>query len=248
VFHSITRTGRIEFGFVAALEREVAGLVRRWGKATLTIASREQTVYWSAAHGAVLVCAGTGSARAYQGAKALLQRFSPRVMVSIGFAGSCTPDIAPGALAVPSRVVVAATGNTYECAFGSGTLVSGDYLAGIAAKQQAQERFAALAIEMEAAGVAAAAAECGSEFAAIKAISDGPQDELDFLLPFVTAEGFATARFLAHVTVRPRLWPRVKALHRNSKLASAALERAVGACCIKHDEFVRAHRTQTHSC
>ena len=68
-------------------------------------------------------------------------------------------------------------------------------MAGQAAKQEARARYGALAVEMEAAGVAAAAAEYGREFAAIKAISDGAEEDLDFLSGFVTPEGFATGRF-----------------------------------------------------
>ena len=82
---------------------------------------------------------------------------------------------------------------------------------------------------MEAAGVAAAAAEHRTDFAAIKAISDGADEDLGFLSSFVTPEGFATGRFVAHIALRPGLWPSVAALNRNSKLAVSALQSAVAA-------------------
>ncbi len=101
---------------------------------------------------------------------------------------------------------------------------------GRALKQEAAARFGALAVDMEAAGVAAAAAEYGREFAAIKAISDGAEEDLGFLSGFVKPEGFETGRFVAHIALRPGLWPSVAALNRNSKLAAKALEGAVGEC------------------
>lgn len=233
--------GGVEFVFVAALEREVGGLVRRWSRGTLTISGVERRIYFSVRHRAVVVCAGTGRRRAYEAAKASVEKFSPGVVISIGFAGSCVAELAPGSVVVPARVVVPATGEEFKCAFGSGTVVSLDEVAGVTAKREARGPYGALAVEMEAAGVAKAAAEHGTDFAAIKVISDGAEDEMEFLAAFVTPEGFATRRFLAHVALRPRMWARVAALQRNSKLAAAALERAVGACCIDRAAFVARH-------
>ena len=56
----------------------------------------------------------------------------------------------------------------FPCAFGSGTLVTLGQVAGKTVKQEACVRFGALAVEMEATGVAAAAAElrqgiCGDQ-------------------------------------------------------------------------------------
>jgi hypothetical protein len=103
-------------------------------------------------------------------------------------------------------------------------------VAGKTLKQEASARFGALAVDMEAAGVAAAAAEHNRDFAAIKAISDGADEELGFLAGFIKPEGFDTGRFIAHVALRPELWSSVAALNRNSRLAAKALENAVGAC------------------
>lgn len=220
----------VEFGYIAALEREVAGVVRGWTVTRARIGNSERNVYYHYGQQAALICAGTGVERAYTAAKAFIEKFSPRVMVSIGFAGSCVRELGPGAVVVPSKLVDVANARVFPCAFGSGTLVTLKEVAGTAAKQEAFTRWGALAVEMEAAGVAAAAVECGKEFVAIKAISDGAEEELDFLSSFVTAEGFETGRFVAHIAMRPRLWRRVAELHRNSILAAAALERAVGQC------------------
>jgi nucleoside phosphorylase len=220
----------VEFGYVAALEREVADVVRGWTVTTALIGSVERKIFYNYKQQAALVCAGTGEGRAYIGAKAFIEKCAPRVVVSIGFAGSCVRELHPGALVVPSKVVDAVSGKEFPCAFGSGTLATLGQIAGKTAKEEAAARFGAVAVEMEAIGVAAAAADYGREFVAIKAISDGAEDELDFLAGFLTPEGFGTVRFMAHIAVRPELWGRVAALHRHSKLACAALDKAVSGC------------------
>lgn len=240
----------VEFCFLSALEREVSGAVRGWVGTTLHIGNAERRLYYSLPQRAVLVCAGTGWERAYSAAKVCIERLSPRVVISIGFAGACTPSLEPGALVVPSRLVVpahrgpegkAVAEKEFPCAFGNGTLVTLNQVAAAAAKQEVRTRYGALAVEMEAAGVAAAAAELGRKFLAIKAISDGVDEEMDFVSAFVTPQGFATGQFLAHIALRPALWGRVAELNRNSKLAARALESAVGECCSDWQSFAVRH-------
>jgi len=221
---------QVEFGFVAALEREVSGVVRGWSASSARLGDAERRIYRNPGGRAALICAGTGVDRAYTAAKALIENCSPKVIISIGFAGSCTPHLRPGSVVVPATVAEAATGRTFGCAFGSGQLVTLDRVAGRAGKQEASTRFGAVAVDMEAAGVAAASAEHGKEFGAIKAISDGAEEDLEFLSGFVTPEGFESGRFIAHIALRPSLWPSVAALSRNSKLAIAALASATGEC------------------
>jgi nucleoside phosphorylase len=225
-------TDAVEFGFVAALEREVSGLIQGWS--VVQCASRVRTadeprrIYCN--KGAALICAGTGVERAYVAAKALIEECSPKVIISIGFAGSCVPQLQPGTVVVPATLLQEATGKAFHCAFGGGRLVTLDRVAGRDLKRGAFARFGALAVDMEAAGVAAAATEYGKEFAAIKAISDGAEDDLEFLSSFVKPEGFETGRFIGHIALRPGLWPSVAALKRNSRLAATALASAVGEC------------------
>jgi hypothetical protein len=108
-------------------------------------------------------------------------------------------------------------------------------------KQCASARFGGLAVDMEAVGVATAAAESNREFAAIKAISDSAEEDLGFLSSFVKPEGFETGRFIVHIALRPRLWPSVAALNRNSKLAASALQSAVDECICDWQSFARKH-------
>lgn len=229
----------VEIGFVAALEREVRGIVRGWSATEALGAFGPQRIYGS--EKAALICAGTGVDRAYAAAKLLIEKCSPRVIVSIGFAGACAEDLIPGSIVVPGAVVESATGKSSPCAFGRGTLVTLDRVAGKGLKQCTLARFGGVAVDMEAAGVAAAAAEAGREFAAIKAISDGAEEDLGFLSGFVRPEGFATGRFIAHIALRPGLWASVAALQRNSKRASLALQSAVAECIEDRKSFAAKH-------
>jgi adenosylhomocysteine nucleosidase len=241
-----------QFGFVAALEREVSGLTREWSKAHLQVAGGRLALFRSLRdirdrdfrdQGAALICAGTGAERAYSAAKALIENYSPKMLVSIGFAGSCLPELRPGSVVVPASVLESATGRVFRCAFGRGQVATLDRVAGKALKREAHERFGSLAVDMEASGVAVAAAESNIEFAAIKVISDGLEEDLGFLSDFVKPEGFKTGRFVAHIALRPGLWSSVAALQRNSKLASAALQAAVGDCVKDWQAFAAGHST-----
>ena len=242
-------TNTVEFGFVAALGREVSGLTSSsgpfklasglCGKTNAEIPDLPQRIYYT--QGAALICAGTGVTRAYAASKVLIEKFAPRVLISIGFAGSCVPDLRPGGIVVPASVLEAGTGKTFRCAFGCGQLVTLDRVAGMALKQEALNRFAALAVDMEATGVAAAAVEAGREFAAIKVISDGANQDMAFLADFVKPEGFKTARFLAHIALRPELSPSVAVLRANGKMASEALSKAVNECLGDWRGFAAKH-------
>ena len=249
------RPDAIDIVFVAALEREVSCAVRGWTRTTMRVGRSEQRMYFDSLEQAAVVCAGTGYERAYRVARACIEEFSPRVVISLGFAGACVPELGPGAIVVPERVVVPEEvpdpvskspdesygAKEFSCVCGTGALASVNSVASGEGKRQVRLHYGAVAVEMEAAGVAAAAAEYGREFAAIKAISDGVEENLDFLSPFVIPGGFAMRRFLAYVAVRPRLWRRIAVLERNSKLAAAALEPAVIECIGDWPGFVARH-------
>jgi len=103
-------------------------------------------------------------------------------------------------------------------------LVSASEVAGPRSKADLAQRFHALAVDMEAAGVARVAQECNVGFLCVKAISD----EFDFPLPplnrFVDGEGsFKTGSFAVWTALRPKHWPKVFELSRNSARALQAL-------------------------
>jgi hypothetical protein len=151
------------------------------------------------------------------------------MLVSAGLAGALIRSLKVGSVIVPNVIIDAATGAEYRCnlgegVLGGGILVSAGQVAGCASKPQLVEKFHALAVDMEAAGVAEVARERQIGFRCVKAISD----ESEFAMPpmerFIGMQGnFETAKFARWLAFRPAMWPSVMALARNSNRAAQAL-------------------------
>ncbi|MGH9601832.1 MAG: phosphorylase [Terriglobales bacterium] len=214
------------FAIVAAMEREVDPLLKNWRRRenseTQNGAARHLSIFESKA--GFLVVGGIGAVAAGRAARLALELGPAEVLVSAGSAGALKPELKVGDIFRPAKVIDAATGAHFASQGGTGTLVTSGAILGPQEKKAAASRFAADAVDMEAAAVAAVARERGVGFLAIKAISD----ELDFVLPpigqFVDSEGqFQTGRFVRYLALRPRWWAPVKRMGADSKRASAAL-------------------------
>ncbi len=217
---------------IAAMERELAPLVRGWKRSSLDCSGRAVSCFTSLDsenQEMVAVAAGIGCTNAEQAANAVVAQYRPEMLVSAGLAGALIRSLKVGSIVTPNVIVDAATGIEYRCATGGGSigggiLVSADEVAGAEAKQKLVERFHALIVDMEAAGVARVAQQAGLGFRCVKAISD----EADFVMPplnrFVDAEGkFQTGKFAAWAAFRPHYWAKIAALARNSRRATEAL-------------------------
>ncbi len=185
-------------GLVVALRREIpAGFVR--------IAHRDST----RSHGVALyrftparaqhvaVQTGVGRRRAAEGARLLIRDFSPQTLVSFGFAGGLSPELAGGTLVIgtelvcdePSRTVAAAdralvdqiqaAADAAELPARQGILVTTrQIVADPAAKSALRGRSGACAVDMETAGIVEVAHQAGLPWVAIRAIVDGAGDRL----------------------------------------------------------------------
>lgn len=212
---------------IAALERELYPLVAGWTSAPLTFNGGTFSCYQSGE--LVAVAGGIGCRQAELAARAVMEKYRPRVLVSAGLAGALIRSLKVGNIFMPNVIVDAATGAEYRCqgsgdATGGGVLVSVSEVAGSESKTDLAERFHALVVDMEAAGVARVAEEYKAGFRCVKAISD----EFDFIMPpmnrFVDGEGyFQTAKFAAWTVVHPQWWRSVVRLARNSSRATRAL-------------------------
>jgi adenosylhomocysteine nucleosidase len=207
---------------VAALEREVRPLVKRWPASEREHAGRRFRFFEK--DGAVLVCGGIGAEAARRATEAVISLYSPAVVYSAGFAGALDRRLGVGDLVHPARVINAADGSSVSLVDGRGVLVSFGAVASPEQKAKLREAFGAQAVDMEASAVARAAEARGVDFAVVKAISD----ESDFTFPslerFVDSDGrFLEARFALFAAFRPWLWPQVIRLASNSKRASKAL-------------------------
>jgi adenosylhomocysteine nucleosidase len=212
---------------VAAMEREIAPLVRGWQRGTLPSGERKLMLF---ERGAVLaVVCGIGCKNAEQAARAVVQQYRPALLISAGLAGALIRSLKAGSVFTPSVVVDAANGAEYRCVadgnhVSGGILVSSGEITGAEAKRELVTRFHGLVVDMEAAGVAKVAQQEQIGFRCVKAISD----EADFAMPpmarFIAADGtFQSSRFAAWAAARPWQWARVAALAGKSRRATAAL-------------------------
>lgn len=173
------------WGFVAAFVWEVALLLRRQQRVFRLGAGRYRFL-WNG-EPAVLAIGGSGIANAYRAAADLMRDFSPPAIVSIGFAGGLREDLRVGDLVLAETVIEESSGTLYACR--EALVPLRNAIRGIVLSTQAVVRTAerkhelangwgALAVDMEAAGVARAAAERGAAFGAVKAITDAAGESL----------------------------------------------------------------------
>jgi len=213
-------------GIVAALEREVAPLLKTKGqKWRLADRNHDGRSFRFFEHNdTVLVCGGIGEAHARRAAEALLTLYKPSALYSVGFAGALEPGTRVGDLFLPAQVINAADGSRVTLGEGKGTLVSFSSVANPEQKKKLRESYGAQVVDMEAAAVARAAESHGVRFAAVKAVSD----QFDFQFPeidkFVDSDGrFQQGRFALFIIPRPWLWSKVYRLASNSRKATASL-------------------------
>lgn len=212
---------------IAALERELLPLVKAWKQSTLMIDGKPVRCY--ATDDAVALAGGIGSGRAEAAARAVVEQYRPEMLVSAGLAGALIHSLKVGNIVLPNVIVDAETGSEYRCnvagdVIGGGILVTAPEVAGVNTKPELVQRFHALVVDMEAAGVARVAQEQGTGFRCVKAISDEAGFGMPPLNRFVDANGrFQQGRFVRWLVWRPQHWAKTLALGRNSARASRAL-------------------------
>lgn len=207
---------------VAALEREVRGLVKDWRVSETEVGGRRFRFFEK--DDVVLVCGGIGPEAARRAAEAVIALYAPSVIYSVGFAGALDPGLKVAHIFQPLRVVNASDGSSVTLESGQGVLVSFGSVANPAQKASLRDSFGAQAVDMESGAVARAAEARGVGFAVVKVISD----EFDFDFPslerFVDSDGrFREGRFAWFAALRPWFWPRIAKLARNSSRASGVL-------------------------
>ncbi len=177
---------------------------------------------------AVVALSGIGKKAARRAAEVVIRYAQPELLVSAGIAGAVSPELKVGDVGWAREVVDAGTGIHYRARGGDWLMATVQTVGGPAEKRELSRRYGVDVVDMEGAAVAEVASEHGLEFAAIKAISD----EADLVMPplarFVEESGrFATGRFMVYMAVRPQLWPVVRKLRANSRVASVHLSAAV---------------------
>jgi adenosylhomocysteine nucleosidase len=215
---------------VAALEREVGGLIRSCRRIEHQYDGR-RFVFFERDE-MVLVCGGIGVEAARRATEAVIGLYSPTLVQSVGFAGALDASLRAGDVFIPAVVIDGRDGSRVEVddearegqGQGQSKLVTFMAVAGAQQKASLARAYGAQAVDMEAAAVAAAAHAHGVRFGAMKVISDEIGFEMPEMTRFIDAQGrFRTANFAAFVAFRPGLWRRVSILARNCQKAAREL-------------------------
>jgi adenosylhomocysteine nucleosidase len=207
---------------VAALDIELAPLVRDWQSRVLSYEGREFRVHEHANQAAV--AGGIGRVAATLAARAMVTRYHPQLLISAGVAGALSPELKAGSLFTPYRVIDSSNSTEYTAAAGNGILVTAGKIVNSSEKKLLRSKFHAAAVDLEAAAVAEVARQERIDFRCVKAISDEADFEMPPLGLFVDEKGqFRTAKFVLWGAFHPLRWPAIAALGRNTSRASKAL-------------------------
>lgn len=195
---------------VVALAQERRPLQRRLAAARQGRAGDFRVILGGlAGRAAVLIQAGSGRDRARRAVLAAAHRFPVRAAWSLGFSGGLVETLCPGDLVCPAVVLQddGRAGQSFGVAPAQAAVRAALAAAGIrthdgplltvdvplrtpAVKRAAHQRTGAVAVDMEAAGVAEAAGELGIPWLAIKAVVDAAGEALpEFLAGCTTAQG-----------------------------------------------------------
>ncbi len=179
--------------------------------------------------------AGMGAAPATRAFRRAFQVCQPTAVYSVGWAGSLRGETPAGSTLRPESVLDLATGESFACAATNwssrGVLLTARRVAPREEKNRLAAAYpAARAVDMEAVTLARLAAAHNLPFRVVKAISDTVDEDLPDLNPYITAQGqFATGRFIAHVVLRPGLWPVLSRFGKQSALAARNLADTLAA-------------------
>ncbi len=217
-------SGAFKIGFIAALDVECACLRRA--------AAGDDS--W------LVLQSGPGPARATAAAARALDA-GARLLVSFGLAGALDAAVASGTVLAPRRVVAEGaaplavsaswharlTALADEFPLASGDLLSvPSVLESPAAKRAAARASGAVAVDMESAAVAAAAARAGVPFVALRVIVDALDDALPRgALAFVDERGNRRLAPVLRAVLSAGQWRPLVTLARRYRIARRVLER-----------------------
>ncbi len=193
-----------------------------------------------AALGWSLVQSGPGPERAAQSARAAVAA-GAQALVSWGLAGGLAPDVQPGTVVLPRRVIMqrgetfavagawherlATLASEFSMTFGD-LLTVPAALGSPAAKAAAATALAAVAVDMESASIAAVAARARVPFVALRVVVDAQGDALpDGAENWIDARGNTRGAAALGAIVRPGEWQALWRLAQRYRKANAVLVR-----------------------
>jgi len=242
-------------GLIAAMPEEVRPLIRGVGPVTREkLAGFNVYRFRASGKKIVLIESGIGVTRAAQATRALIDGAAPEVLLNFGLGGAVLPGPSVGDIVVADRLLffkerlfanqaglstaltdeLAATlegkfpGTGYRTHPGTfittGEIVGKGMLAGLLPAGTANP-----VLEMETTGVARVASEWKIPLVAVRAISDGTDEELDFSIADFTDREMRIRvwKVLWALARKPRIIPQLVRLERNCRLAGGNLATAV---------------------
>lgn len=162
-------------------------------------------------------------------------------VVSTGWCGALDPELRDSEIIAATQVLDVSTNESFDCAsivadgqFISGIVASQDRIANDAGEKERLRASGAVAIDMEAAGVAARARRAGLPFCCIKAVSDCAGESFPFdLNKFRTPEGrIARGKIVVQALTHPNRLPVLFQLKRRTGDAATALGEFLVSCRI----------------
>jgi adenosylhomocysteine nucleosidase len=207
---------------IAALPGELKPLVRGWRNSERNV--------WTGhiqGHEAIAIAGGIGADAAARAVTLALSQEHRDALISYGWTGAITCALKPPSAYAISEIIDHDTGERFATRTPNGVrLITLDHVAGLNEKRPLAETHQAVLVDMEAAVVARAAAENNIPLYCFKGISDAYTDDLPDFSRFISAEGqLRMPAFLTHAAFRPRHWPSLARVGKNSRLAASNLAR-----------------------
>lgn len=162
-------------------------------------------------------------------------------VVSTGYCGAIDPSLRELQVVVATQVIDRVTSEVFECTsvtadgeFVSGPLLSQNEIAHDAAMKEKLRSSGAIAVDMEAAGVAARAKRAGLPFACIKVVSDGALESLpiDFNQMRTSNGRLARGKIVMHALTHPNVIPALFRLKKRTEDAAKVLGEFIVSCRI----------------
>jgi adenosylhomocysteine nucleosidase len=209
---------------IAAMPGELKPLVRGWPHSTRgTIhfwAQRSEEEEWIAA------CAGAGLEAATRAFAGIEDGGPIDLVLSVGWAGALTADVAAGSAHNCAGVFDTRTGERFRCDAGAGPLwlATSPRVADGAEKIRLASTYNADLVDMEAAAIARLAAMRSIPFYCIKGVSDSLSAKLPDFNRFIDQNGqFLTGKLVLFALLRPWIWPALIQMGENSRKASQSI-------------------------
>jgi adenosylhomocysteine nucleosidase len=217
----------MRIAIIAALPGELKPLVKGWQRVATDTSGTKKWILSRNADTWIAVCAGMGAEAALRAYAIAVSDGPVDMLLSVGWAGSLRAEVPPGTVQVLTTVIDAQTGEQFNLAEGKRQwrLVTTARVADAAEKDRLATTYRdAVLVDMEAATVARLADMHGIPLLCIKGVSDAAGATLPDLNPFIDQRGqMRMVRFLAYIAVRPRYWPSLLHLGKNSARAANAI-------------------------